>query len=175
MVDIKKSILPSGPKKLAEPEKELRFTRAGQAGFFYAAAVIFFAASMAVFILSTQDWGMAAPLLHGWLWLSVLGLLLTFAALRTGLRCTRHAYLIFSPLGVEIFPFFKAEKNLQIIYWSELADTEISPDLSQMTLHFNAEKTSGVVVSLSPIPRRRRHLLKKAVLGMRSKLNTSER
>jgi len=90
--------------------------------------------------------------------------------LRMGIRCTRHAYLIVTPLGVEIFPFFKAEKNLQIIYWSEVADAEVSPDLSRMTLHFNREKKSGVVVSLNPIPRERRALLEKVVSGMAQKI-----
>jgi len=170
MLDLKNKIIPSGPQKLAEPEKELRFTRARQAGIFYAAAVVCFTASMAVFILSTQDWGIEAPLLHGWLWLCVPGLLLSFLALRMGIRCTRHAYLIVTPLGVEIFPFFKAEKNLQIIYWSEVADAEVSPDLSRMTLHFNREKKSGVVVSLNPIPRERRALLEKVVSGMAQKI-----
>jgi len=167
---LKKALIPSGPKNLAEPEKELRFTRAAQAGIFYAASVVSFAASMAVFILSTQDWGMGGPMLDGWVWLCIPGLLLTYGFLRTGLRCTRHAYLIFSPLGVEIFPFYKAEKNLQIIYWSEVAAAEVSDDLSRMTLHFNKEKKSGIVVSLHPIPRSRRHLLKEAVLGMMTKL-----
>lgn len=171
---IKKTVLPSGPKAVAEPEKELRFTRAAQAPLFYAVSVIACALSMAVFILSTQnwvseDWVSEAPLMAGWLWLCLPGLLLMVVSLRLGLRCTRHAYLILSPLGVEIFPFVKPEKNLQIIYWSEVVDAEFSADQKQMTLHFNEEKKSGVVVSLSPIPVARRHLLEEAVLGMMKK------
>lgn len=166
---IKKTVLPSGPKAVAEPEKELRFTRAAQAPLFYGASVVFCAASMAVFMLSTQDWAMEGPLIDGWLWLCLPGLLLMGVSLRLGLRCTRHAYLILSPLGVEIFPFVKPEKNLQIIYWSEVVDAEFSAGQKQMTLHFNEEKKSGVVVSLSPIPVARRHLLEEAVLGMMKK------
>ncbi len=64
---VKQAVLPSGPKKVEEPEKELRFTRAAQAPLFYALAVLCFAASLAVFILSTQDWGMGGPMLEGWL------------------------------------------------------------------------------------------------------------
>lgn len=163
---VKQAILPSGPKKLAEPEKELRFTRSAQAPLFYGLSVLFFAASMAVFILSTQDWGMAEPVLKGWLWLCLPGLAASYAGLRTGLRCTRHAYLIVSPLGIEIFPFYQPRKNLQILYWSEIADAEFSPGAQQLILHFTESKQSGVVVSLSPIPSSRRHLLEEAVLGV---------
>lgn len=170
---IKTTVLPSGPKSLAEPEKELRFTRAAQAPLFYAVSVLCFAASLAVFILSTQDWGMGDPMLDGWVWLCVPGLIMTYAALRVGLRCTRHAYIILSPLGVEIFPFIKPEKNLQIIYWSEVDDVELSSHAKQLIIHFNQEKKSGVVVSLNPIPVTRRHLLEEAVLGVMEKREKS--
>ena len=166
---VRQAVLPSGPKKVEEPEKELRFTRAAQAPLFYTVSVICFAVSLAVFILSTQDWGMGEPILHGWLWLCVPGVVLTYLALRLGLRCTRHAYIILSPLGVEIFPFIKPEKNLQILYWGEVADAEFSANAKQLILHFNEEKKSGVVVSLNPIPPRRRHLLEEAVLGVMEK------
>ncbi len=163
---VRDTIVPRGPKSIAEPEKELRFTRAAQAPLFFAVSVIFFVATMAVFILSTQDWGMGGPLLDGWIWLCIPGLLICYALLRLGLRCTRHAYIILSPLGVEIFPFFKAKKNLQIIYWSQVADAEFSPDAQNLVLHFTEEKKSGVVASLRPIPERRRHLLEEALLGV---------
>jgi len=163
---IKKTVLPSGPKSVAEPEKELRFTRAAQAPIFYGVSVIFCAATMALFMFSTQDWGTDPPLLEGWFWLCLPGLILTFGFFRVGLRCTRHAYLILSPLGIEIFPFIKPEKNLQIIYWSEVVGADFSADSKRMILHFNEEKKSGVVVSLMPIPAARRGLLEKAVLGV---------
>ena len=161
---VKSVVIPRGPKAIAEPEKELRFTRAAQAGLFYAAGVVVFAVSMAVFILSTQDWGMDEPVLAGWVWMCVLGLLLSYVMLRLGMRCTRHAYIILSPLGVEIFPFFKARENLQIIYWSQVADAEVTE--GNLVLHFTEEKNSGVVASLKPIPKARRVLLEKAVLGV---------
>ncbi len=166
---VRAAVLPRGPKTIAEPEKELRFTRARQAPLFYALSVIAFAVSMGVFILSTQDWGMGGPLLEGWWWLCLPGLLLCYWMLRLGLRCTRHAYIILSPLGVEIFPFFKARENLQIIYWSQVADAEVKD--GQLFLHFTEEKKSGVVASLSPIPEVRRLLLEKAVVGVMEKRN----
>ncbi|MBT8038567.1 MAG: hypothetical protein KJO21_13615 [Verrucomicrobiae bacterium] len=164
---VRAALLPRGPMALAEPEKELRFTRAAQAPIFFAAAVLLFAASMAVFILSTQDWGMAGPMLDGWLWLCLPGGLLCYAMLRLGLRCTRHAYIILNPLGIEIFPFFKARQNLQVIYWSQVAEAEVKA--GSLVIHFSEEKTSGVMATLKPIPRRRRPLLESAVEGVMKK------
>ena len=166
---VRDAVLPRGPKAIAEPEKELRFTRAAQAPAFYGLAVVFFAASMAVFILSTQDWGMKGPMLKNWWWLCVPGLLFCYWMVRLGLRCTRHAYIILSPLGVEIFPFFKARENLQVIYWTQVADAEFTPDAKNLVLHFTEEKKSGVIASLKPIPEARRHLLEEAVLGVMEK------
>ncbi|HCC21717.1 MAG TPA: hypothetical protein DEP88_10775 [Verrucomicrobiales bacterium] len=163
---IKGAVIPCGPKSLAEPEKELRFTRAAQAPLFFGLSVVFLIMTLAVFILSTQDWGMGGPILDGWLWLCLLGLLLCYWMIRLGVRCTRNAYIIFSPLGVEIFPFFGAKENLQVIYWTQVADAEVTADAKNLVLHFTEEKKSGVVASLKPISERRRHLLEEAVLGV---------
>jgi len=156
-----------GPKTIAEPEKELRFTRTRQAWVFYGMAVVSFAASIALLMLSVQDWGLDQPLLKGWWWLCVPSLLLCYGMLHLGIRCTRHAYIILSPLGVEIFPFFRARKNLQVIYWSQLADAEVSGGALQ--LHFTVEKSSGVIASLKPIAMAQRALLEKAVAGVMAK------
>ena len=164
---VRDAVLPRGPKTIAEPEKELRFTRARQAPLFFAVAVISFAVSLGIFILSTQDWGMEEPLLKGWWWLCLPGLIVCYLMIRLGLRCTRHAYIILSPLGVEIFPFFKARENLQIIYWSQVADAEVKE--GNLFLHFSEEKKSGVIASMSPIPAERRELLEKAVIGVMAK------
>ncbi len=75
---MRRAALPRGPKSVAEPEKELRFTRAAQAPLFYGLAALAFAATMAAFILSTQDWGMDAPILQGWWWLCLPGLLFSY-------------------------------------------------------------------------------------------------
>ena len=166
---LRDSVVPRGPKSIAEPEKELRFTRAAQAPLFFALSVIFFAAFVAVLILSTQVWGMGEPLWVGCWWLCVPLLLFCYGLLRVGLRCVRHAYIILSPLGVEIFPFFRAKENLQVIYWSQVADVELREGARQLVLHFSEEKKSGVVASLRPIPASRRHLLEEAVLGILEK------
>ena len=164
---VKDVVVPRGPKSIAEPEKELRFTRVMQGKMFFALAVVVFAATLGVFILSTQDWGMEEPLLAGWWWVCFPGLLCVSALMRLAIRCTRHAYIILSPLGVEIFPFFHARENLQVVYWTQVVDAEVNGQ--ELVLHFTEEKTSGVVVSLKPIPGERRQLLEKAVMGVLEK------
>ena len=163
----KEKVIPKGPKEITEPEKELRFTRSAQAYQFYISGVVIFALSMSCFILSTQDWGIDAPLLKGWLWLCLPGLIGTYTLLRLGLRCTRHAYIIISPLGIEIFPFFNAKKNLQLVYWAQINNDEI--DAQTLKLHFNDQKTGGVIASLNPISHKKRPLLKKAIDGVMQK------
>ncbi len=169
---IKEKVIPSGPKEVAEPEKELRFTRAAQAPLFYLLAIISFCVAMAFFILSTQNWS-TSPLLPGWWWVCFPTLILFVIFLRLGMRCSRHAYILLTPLGVEVFPFFKPEKNLQVIYWSEIADAEVQLEKCQLTLHYNQEKTGGVVVTLKPILPAQRELLATAVNGVMAKLAKS--
>ena len=160
---IRSALLPSGPKSIAEPEKELRFTRAGQAPLFYIIAALTVAAGIGLLILSTQKWGMDAPPLQSWWWLGIPDLLIGFWFFRLGMRCSQHAYLILTPLGIEIFPFFNAQKNLQVIYWTQIAAAEVKD--GKLVLHFSEQKNSGVVASLHPIPPQQRELLKRAVEG----------
>ena len=160
-------ITSKGPKQLAEPEKELRFTRSRQAYVFYFSAVLTFALTMSLFILSTQNWGIEPPILQGWVWPCIPGLILVWLLLKLAVRCTRHAYIILSPLGVEIFPFYKAKDKMQMIYWGQIESAEVSD--KELVLHYNKEKTGGVVASLQPIVRSRRRFLKKAIEGTMAK------
>jgi hypothetical protein len=77
----------------------------------------------------------------------------------------KHAYLILTPLGLEIFPLYRPAKNLNLVLWQEIIEAEISQDGKWLTLHFNADKTAGLHLSLSPVARKLRSLLAKAVLG----------
>jgi len=83
----------------------------------------------------------------------------------------KHAYVILTPLGLEIFPFFFPTKNLRLVIWQEIIAAEISDDEKWLTLHFNEEKSSGLHLSLKPMDRKFRSLLAKAVLGRVSPRN----
>ncbi|MCW1923295.1 hypothetical protein OKA05_12085 [Luteolibacter arcticus] len=145
---------------VAEPQKELRFTRAGQGVVFWIAAAVCVMASLVFFLLT--PYRPTTPELPHPAWGFVpLGLAVVLA--RLAWRCTKHAYLLLSPIGVEIFPLFRPAVNMQVIPWVQIAAADI--DDSRLTLHFSAEKTSGIHLSLSPIAKDRRALLAKAIQG----------
>jgi len=148
-----------GPKDLTEPHQELRFTRGAQASLFALVGAVCCGAAAAVVILNLIPKDSVTP----WWWPLVP---LPFAALffRLAFRCARHAYIILTPLGIEIFPFFNSRENLQVLYWSQIADSELN-DRNELVIHFNEEQTSGVVASLAPITPSRRILLERAIKG----------
>jgi hypothetical protein len=148
-----------GPKSVAEPHKELRFTRSGQGRrLFLAAAAL---STLSIFLLAAAF----TPGLEFPLWWSLLPLLPAVGLFYLAYRCVRFAYLLLTPLGVEIFPLTKARQNLQVLYWSEIAHAEIDPQQSFLTLHFNEEQTSGIKASLRPIAKAQRPLLARAIEG----------
>ncbi len=147
----------ASPKKITEPHKELRFTRAGQAqGFIVIAAV-----SFAFFLLIGLTWFMGHPTFTWWMALPFLIISALLAKLST--YCARHAYIIFTPLGIEIFPLIKPRKNLNLVYWAQIVDADFDDDLTSLKLHFNADQSAGIILSLKAIPTKKRPLLKKAL------------
>lgn len=148
-----------GPKEISEPHKELRFTRSAQASHFSLLAAICGGASATILILSLL---LDEFLLSSW-W-SLAPLPAAFIFFRLSLHCIRHAYLILTPLGIEVFPFFKPRKNLQVLYWSQISDAEVVRN-KQLVIHLNREKTSGIVASLTPLHPVYRELLEHAIAG----------
>jgi len=145
---------------VAEPHKELRFTRAAQAVPFWLAAAVCAVAALVLGAVSLYR--PENPALPHPLW-ALLPLVLAWLCLRVAIRCTRHAYLILSPLGVEIFPFFRPVSGMQMVPWAQIAGAEVGE--RTLTLHFNEEQSAGIHLSLTPIPRARRPLLAKAIEG----------
>lgn len=145
---------------VAEPQKELRFTRAGQAvGFWIAAAVCIMAALVFFLLIPHREDNPSLP--HpawGFVPLGIAVLLV-----RVAWRCSKHAYILLSPIGVEVFPFFRPEAGMQVIPWAQITGAEI--DDARLTLHFSAEKTAGIHLSLAPVAKDRRELLAKAIRG----------
>lgn len=147
---------------IAEPAKELRFTRAAQAKSFWLAAAVLAAAAVTVF--ASGCYRADNPRLPHPAWALAPLLAAVFLA-HMAVRLTRHAYLILSPLGIEIFPFFRPAAGMQLIAWQEIDSFEIDPACTRLTLHHNREKTSGLHISLRPIPPERRELLGRALAG----------
>lgn len=142
---------------IQSPEKELRFTRSGQATIFWIVAAVFLVASISILANGIERRENPA-------W-ALIPATLTWLAVRTAVRMTKHAYLILTPLGIEIFPLFKPQTSMQMVMWNEIDGAETDPSLTRLTLHHNAEKTSGVHLSLRPIRKDRRALLAKAISG----------
>ena len=148
------------PRPLQSPAKELRFTRSGQApGFWLTAAVL---ACVAVTMLACALYRDVNPRLPHPAW-AMLPLALALLAGRTAVRLTRHAYLILTPIGIEVFPFFRPAKCMRLVTWQEIADAEIDAELTLLTLHHDVQRSSGLHLSLAPIRQDRRELLAKAV------------
>jgi hypothetical protein len=148
--------------KIQSPEKELRFTRAGQATVFWLGAAVL--TSIGITLLATaiyRDINENIP--HPAWALLPLGLALLLA--RMAAKLTRHAYLILTPLGIEIFPFFRPAEGMRLVTWQEIELAEVNERTTLLTLHHDAEKTAGIHLSLTPIRKDRRSLLAKAVIG----------
>lgn len=147
---------------ISEPGKELRFTRSAQAGAFWIAAAVLAAA--AVTIVASAFYRAENPALPHPAW-ALLPFALAALALRTAVRLTRHAYLILSPLGIEVFPFFRPASGMRLVSWQEIDSFEFNPDGTVLTIHHDAERTSGIHLSLRPIPAAKRELLRRALDG----------
>jgi hypothetical protein len=145
---------------IAAPEKELRFTRSRQAVPFWLLGAVCAATALTLVLTATKR--DINPLLPHPLW-ALIPFLAALLSWRLAWRLTRHAYLILSPLGVEIFPFFRPSRTMSLVSWQEIASAEVSEDLTRLTLHHNPEKTSGVHLSLRPIFPHLRPLLARAV------------
>lgn len=144
------------------PEKELRFTRSGQAVLFWMAAAVLTA--MSVTLAATSIYRDINPQLPhpGW---ALAPLVPAVLAAMLALNLTRHAYLILTPLGIEIFPFFRPAVGMRLVVWQEVAAAEVNAGTTLLTLHHDEAKTSGIHLSLKPIRADRRELLAKAVIG----------
>jgi len=140
--------------------KEIRFTRAGQALPLWLGAAVCLSAALALgsmrWLADDADQGPAAA------W-ALLPATAAWILAKLAIHCTRHAYLVLTPLGLEILPLLRPATRMQLIAWGQVDDLEFTD--SRLTLHFNREKTSGVHLSLRPLRRDRRDLLKLALAG----------
>ncbi|MGJ8633390.1 MAG: hypothetical protein ACSHX7_05670 [Luteolibacter sp.] len=147
---------------VSEPQKELRFTRSGQAVLFFLLGSVLI--GVGVTILATGIYRDINPELPHPAW-ALLCFWLAGCALWLAWHLAKHAYLILTPLGLEIFPFFKPAQGMKLVTWQEILAAEVDEREKWLTLHFNEEKTAGMHLSLSPVRRKLRPLLAKAVLG----------
>ena len=119
------------------------------------------AVSFAFFLLIGLTWFMGHPTFTWWMALPFL--ILSALLTRLSAYCARHAYLILTPLGMEIFPLIKPHKNLNLVYWAQINDADFNEELTALKLHFNEDQTAGIILSLKAISAKKRLLLKRAL------------
>jgi|TARA_B110000037_G_C17126236_1_gene508207 hypothetical protein len=147
---------------VSEPQKELRFTRSGQAVKFCVLGAVF--VGIGVTLVATSIYREINPELPHPSW-AIPCFTLAAASIWLAMHLAKHAYLILTPMGLEIFPFFRPSKGMQLVMWQEIVALELDADMTKLTLHYNAEKTAGMHLSLRPIRRTLRGLLAKAIQG----------
>ena len=161
------------PKPIASPDKELRFTRAAQGRLWLVLASLLLVMAIGIVLLATQGTEFEPPRLQGYAWIAALPLVASWVMFRLAVRCIRHAYLIFTPLGLEIFPLLRPERTMQLLLWAEIHSLECDDRLRQLAVHFNSEKSAGVILSLAPILPAQRALLRGLVLSLTEKRDLS--
>jgi hypothetical protein len=157
--------------RIQSPEQELRFTRNGQAVSFWVLTAMLLMGGL-VFLTLIPHLQENPKLPHpAW---ALVPWSLAWLAGRLALRCTRHAYIILTPMGMEIFPLFRPHKHLQLVMWNEIDHAETPADKPLLILHYNQERKAGVVLTLAPISRSHRELFLRAVQGRLAKHTPDE-
>ncbi len=149
---------------MEKPFKELRFTRSRQAVTFVVTGVLLAALAGAIILLWRQRLENPPSI-----WWALLPLAGAWGCLRTAVHLTKHAFLLLSPIGIEIFPFFRPAQNMQLISWGEIAHAEVSGDHRLLTLTLAGYGDAKVIISLAPVKPAARDLLRKAIDGVMSK------
>lgn len=158
-----KRIFDSPNKPVQEQEKEIRFTRSAQASLFFFLGIICTMICIGTLFNEYINWGPWHADFKAYWWMSLIALIPAAIFFRIGIHCIRHAYIILTPIGVELLPFWRPQKNLQVIFWSDIDHAEFDKHI--MKLHYNKKETAGVVTSLKPIGRANYPLLETAING----------
>jgi len=158
--------------KVVDPSQELRFSRTAQASIFAIIGSVFITTGiiLVAVIWTVHQGGWSMDELPFPLWVSFIPWFFAVGCFLMIWHCLRHPFLILSPAGVEIFPFWRPIKNFNIIPWGAIADLDINK--KSLTLHHNKEHTGGVVLSLAPLSKKSRILLMQAVKGVMDKRNS---
>jgi len=156
-------ILPTSRKRVLNPEKELRFTRSRQAmGFALLAAMCIGAAfTILTIVIYTSSVEIESPIDPLW---SILPFALAIPCGWAALFLASHAYILLTPLGIEIFPLWRPATNLRIVYWAEIGKITIDDAHQLLVIDFK-EGGGGIVLTLNPIRKPARELLRHAIKG----------
>ena len=155
--------------------KEIRFTRSGQSVTFFLISIGLFAIGVGVYVLSVDfGWESQPPRLDS-PWWGLIALPFVVASGWLGLHLAKHAYMIFSPVGIEVFPFYKPSDNMQVLYWSEVLDVDLTDDgkMLEVTLLGEGEHRPKVIITTAPLSPNSRKLMTKTIAGIRQQREVS--
>lgn len=151
--------------------KEVRFTRGGQAAVFVAVGVALVSLGAACAVLGIRwpwrDW--PEPLLPS-PWLGLVPLFPAVGLFYLAGRLARQPFLVFSPVGLEIYPLWRPEDHSQLVAWTEVARMSVQEKPERLVLDFAEVKDAGIVIHAAPIARSVRPLLRRTVEGMNGRL-----
>ncbi len=138
-------------------QRELRFTRNAWALWFYFWGV-YLVLGMAMAACMTFR-----PLIPFWVEVACWagGILLAAACFWLAAVCLRRAYVLLTPLGVEILPLWKPEKRMKVYPWYGIEDW--SPRMGGIVLSMS--DGSSVRINLLCMRARQRELLTTALTG----------
>ncbi len=151
-------------KATNKPFKELRFTRSHQAITFIVAGIVFLCFAGGLFCLWWWRVGGLSSM-----WWPLLPMTAAWGCFRFAARLARHAYLLLSPIGIEIFPFFRPSQHMQLFSWGEIREARVSPDHRLLSLTMAGSEDASVFITLDPVKPAARELLAKAVSGVMEK------
>lgn len=154
-----------GPRPLREPARELRFTRARQALDFALLGVLCGSAAGGLAVLASPQFSIRGhgPVLSSY-WPALVALTLAAGAIWVAIHLSRHAYILLTPVGLEIFPFFRPARNFRLVLWQEIEHLEVSGDHRVMAVDLAGG--GRIFLSLVPLRERQRELLAHAAAGI---------
>ena len=143
---------------VANPEKEIRFTRSGQARLFAILGAISLGAAFT--FIAPALYGHDSPVHALW---TIPPLLIAGGLFWLAFHCGRHAFMILSPVGIELFPLIRPTQNYRLWSWAEFHHAEIKA--KRLYLHHDELKQSGAVISLAPLTASSLALFTRAIEG----------
>ena len=149
------------PPSAATPE--LRFTRSRQAVVSLAWGLGCLLLSLGLFILHFQRF--THPPALGWGFVPLLpGMLFLWLAWHQ----LRHPFLVLTRIGVEIYPFFLPARNMHLLLWQQISQSEIIADPPQLILTRADATDAKIFITLAPLVPRQRALLQTALVGVQT-------
>jgi hypothetical protein len=142
-------LLPRSPREVASPEQELRFTRSRQALTFLTAGITALCLAGVIFFTASPGAGNQSGAVHS-SWWALFALTPAALCLWMVVHCMRHAFIILTPLGIELFPFWLPARNMQVIYWAEIKEAGVSGNLKTFTIRCRGRQ---IMAALAPIPK----------------------